>query len=235
VAELSRVNLTPHIDDQTLRGLLLVLDLAGTFVFAISGAMLAVRRKLDFFGVLALSFVAASAGGILRDLLIGAVPPAAISDWRYFASAMIAGLLIFFWYSPISQLHRAILIFDAGGLALFAVAGAEKAFAFGLNPMMAALLGMLTGIGGGISRDLLVARTPTVLQSDLYAVAALVGAGVVVIGHLLQWPVIPTAIAGAAACFGLRLIAIQRGWSLPIAGGRAAPDDEDGEDRRNGR
>ena len=136
----------PPIDERLLRDLLLVLDLAGTFVFALSGAMLAVRRKLDFFGVLALSFVAGSAGGIARDLLIGSVPPAAISDWRYFAAAMAAGLLIFFWYSPISRLHRAILILDAAGLALFAVAGAEKALAFGLNPLTAALLGMLTGI-----------------------------------------------------------------------------------------
>lgn len=167
--------LRPLFDERLLRDLLLVLDLAGTFVFALSGAMLAVRRKLDFFGVLALSFAAGSAGGIIRDLLIGAVPPAAIGDWRYFGVAMAAGLIIFFWYSPISRLHRAILISDAAGLALFAVAGAEKAITFGLNPVMAALLGMLTGIGGGIVRDLLVARTPAVLQSDLYAVAALAG------------------------------------------------------------
>ena len=207
----------PPLDERLLRDLLLVLDLAGTFVFALSGAMLAVRRKLDFFGVLALSFVAGSAGGIARDLLIGSVPPAAISDWRYFAAAMAAGLLIFFWYSPISRLHRGILILDGAGLALFAVAGAEKALAFGLNPLAAALLGMLTGIGGGITRDLLVARTPAVLQSDLYAVAALAGAGVVVVGHLLEWPVVPTATGGAALCFGLRMTAIRRGWNLPVA------------------
>ena len=210
--------LSPHIlDERLLRDLLLVLDLAGTFVFAISGAMLGVRRKLDFFGVLALSFVASSAGGITRDLLIGALPPAAISDWRYFAVAMAAGVAIFFWYSPISRLRKAILVFDAAGLALFAVAGAEKALAFGLNPMMAALLGMVTGIGGGIMRDLLVARTPAVLQRDLYAVAALAGSSLVVIGYLLDWPVVATAIAAAALCFGIRLITVRRGWSLPIA------------------
>ena len=180
--------MTSSIDEQLIRNLLLALDLAGTFVFAISGAMLAVRRRFDLFGVLALSFVAGSAGGIARDLLIGAVPPAAIRDWRYLVSAMAAGLLIFFWYSPISRLQTAILIFDASGLALFAVAGAEKAIAFGLNPLAAALLGMLTGIGGGISRDLLVARTPAVLQSDLYAVTALAGATLVVVGHLLRDP-----------------------------------------------
>ena len=218
--------LKPLFDERLLRDLLLVLDLAGTFVFALSGAMLAVRRKLDFFGVLTLALVAGSAGGITRDLLIGAVPPAAIADWRYFAVAMAAGLIVFFCYSPISRLHRAILIFDAAGLALFAVAGAEKAVAFGLNPVMAALLGMLTGIGGGIVRDLLVARTPAVLQSDLYAVAALAGASLVVGGHLLRWPVVPTAIAAAALCFAIRLVAIRRGWNLPVARPDGSPRED---------
>ena len=121
------VDLNTLVDNQALQRLLLSLDLAGTFVFAISGAMLGVRRKLDIFGVLVLAFVASSAGGIARDLLIGSVPPAAISDWRYFAVAMAAGLMIFIWHSPIERLHTAILIFDAAGLALFAVSGAEKA------------------------------------------------------------------------------------------------------------
>lgn len=219
--------LTPLLDEQTVRELLLALDLAGTFVFAISGAMLGVRRKLDFFGVLALSFAASSAGGIARDLLIGSVPPAAISDWRYVAVAMAAGMTIFFWYSAVSRLQTAILIFDAAGLALFAVAGAQKAIAFGLNPLAAALLGMLTGIGGGITRDLLVARTPAVLQRDLYAVAALAGAAVVVAGHLLDWPVVGTAIVAAIVCFGLRLLAIRRGWSLPVAHPTGRDRDED--------
>lgn len=210
-----------------IRDLLLALDLAGTFVFAISGAMVGVRRRLDFFGVLALAFVASSAGGITRDMLIGAVPPAAISDWRYFAVAMAAGVAIFFWYSPISRLRTAILVFDAAGLALFAVAGAEKAVAFGLNPVAAALLGMLTGIGGGITRDLLVARTPAVLQKDLYAVAALAGAALVVVGHVMDWPVIPTAIAAAALCFGLRLVAVRRGWNLPVAPSAGEKEDAD--------
>src|SRR3954453_14993902 len=124
-------------------GTLLALDLIGTFVFALSGAIVGVRQKLDIFGVLVLSFAASSAGGILRDLLIGSTPPAAISDWRYCTVAIIAGVAIFLWYSPISRLHTPILVFDAAGLALFAVAGTTKALAFQLNPMMAALLGML--------------------------------------------------------------------------------------------
>jgi len=209
--------LIPVLEQKTIHDLLLVLDLAGTFVFAISGAMLGVRRRLDIFGILVLSFVASGAGGITRDLLIGAVTPAAISDWRYLAVALAAGLLTFFSYSPIARVRTAILVFDAAGLALFAVAGTQKALTSGLNPLMAALLGMLTGIGGGIVRDLLVARTPTVLQSDLYALAALAGAVLVIVGHGLNWPIVPTAIAGAGVCFGLRLMAIRYGWNLPVA------------------
>ena len=117
----------------------------------------------------------------------------------------------------IARVRTAILIFDAAGLALFAVAGTQKALTSGLNPLMAALLGMLTGIGGGIVRDLLVARTPVVLRSDLYALAALAGAVLVVVGHGLKWPIVPTAIAGASVCFGLRLMAIRYGWNLPGA------------------
>lgn len=133
------------LDEEALRNLLLTLDLTGTFVFALSGAMLGRKRRLDLFGVLVLSFAASSSGGIIRDLLIGSVPPAAINDWRYFAAAMAAGMLVFYWYSPLSKLRTAILVFDAAGLALFAVSGTQKALAFGLNPLMAALLGMLTG------------------------------------------------------------------------------------------
>ena len=204
------------IDERLLRDLLLVLDLGGTFVFAISGAMLAVRQRLDIFGLLVLSFAASSAGGIARDLLIGAVPPAAISDWRYFATAMIAGLAVAIW-SSVSAHKTAILVFDAAGLAFFAVSGAEKALAFGLNPLMAALLGMVTGIGGGMTRDLLVAQTPSILKGDLYAVAALAAAAAVVIGSLFHWPLVATAVGGGLLCFGLRMLAIRRGWALPNA------------------
>jgi uncharacterized membrane protein YeiH len=211
----------------TVHELLLVLDLAGTFVFAISGAMLGVRHKLDIFGVLVLSFAASSAGGITRDLLINSLPPAAISDWRYCTVSIVAGLMIFFWYSPISRLQKPILVFDAAGLALFAVAGSTKALAFQLNPLMAALLGMLTGIGGGIIRDLLVARTPVVFQRDLYAVAALASAVLVVVGYQLAWPAVPTALGAALVCFALRLVAIWRRWSLPVARFGESPKNEE--------
>jgi len=125
--------------------------------------------------------------------------------------------MTFLWSSPLSRMHTPILVFDSVGLAFFAVAGAEKALAFGLNPLMAALLGMLTGIGGGMARDLLVASTPAVLKGDLYAVAALAAAGLVVVGYLLGWPVVLTAIGAGLLCFGMRLLAIRRGWGLPVA------------------
>jgi uncharacterized membrane protein YeiH len=197
--------------------LLLVLDLLGTFVFALSGASAGVSRRLDLFGVLVLSFVAGNFGGITRDLMIGAVPPAAISDWRYLAVSLLAGVVTFYWVPVVDRLRASVLLFDAAGLALFAVSGTQKALAFGLNPVMAALLGMLTGIGGGMVRDVLVAEIPTVLRADLYAVAALAGAAVVVAGNLLHLPSTAATIAGAALCFGLRLMAIRRGWHLPVA------------------
>jgi uncharacterized membrane protein YeiH len=195
----------------------LVLDLAGTFVFALSGALAGVKRKLDLFGVLVLSFAAANAGGITRDVLIGAVPPAAISDWRYLVVSLVAGLITFYLSPAIVRLWSPVLLFDAAGLALFAVAGTQKSLDYGLNPVMAMSLGMLTGIGGGMMRDVLLAEIPAVLRSELYAVAALAGAGVVVIGHLLQLPAVPIAIAGVALCFGLRVMAIRYGWQLPVA------------------
>lgn len=196
--------------------LLLSLDLVGTFVFAISGATLGVRHRLDLFGVLVLSFCAATAGGITRDVLIGATPPAALESWRYLAVACLAGFVTFFRCQDIERLKNPVQMFDAAGLALFAVTGASKALAFGLSPVMAVLLGMLSGIGGGIVRDVLVAQVPVVLRSDLYAVAAAAGAGAVVIGHLLGLPAAPSMLVGALLCFWLRFMAVRRGWSLPL-------------------
>ena len=200
---------------------LMVLELAGTFVFALSGAVAGIKHRLDLFGVLVVSCATATAGGITRDVLIGAVPPVALRDWRYLGVAVVAGLLVFF-SSPRPErqqrLRNLVLTFDAAGLALFAVSGAQTALGYGLSPVMAALLGMLTGIGGGMLRDLLVSDIPVVLHSDLYAVAALAGAIVVVAGHVVKAPPAASALAGAAVCFGIRLVALWRGWRLPIAG-----------------
>jgi len=194
-----------------------VLDLGGTFVFAISGAMAAVNRRLDIFGILVLSFVAGNVGGITRDVLIGAVPPAALTDELYLSVSVLAGVITFFWYAGVDRLRTPVLLFDAVGLSFFAVAGAEKAIEYGLSPVMSALLGMLTGIGGGMMRDVLLAEIPQVLRSDLYAVAALAAAALVVLGHVFGISYGISALAGGVLCFGLRYMAIRHGWHLPVA------------------
>lgn len=193
------------------------LDLAGTFVFALSGAAAGIKHRLDIFGILVLSFVAANFGGITRDVLIGAVPPVAIADWRCVAVSVAAGLIAFFWYPFIQRLRSPVLVLDAIGLALFATVGTSKALSFHLGPVAAPLLGMLSGIGGGLVRDTLVAEVPAVFRAEIYALAALAGAVVVVGGHLLHLPPGPVAICGATICFALRMISIRRGWRLPIA------------------
>jgi len=195
----------------------LILDLAGTFVFALSGATAGVKRRLDLFGVLVLSFAASVSGGIFRDLLIGYTPPAALRDWRYLGISLAAGVVTFISHPRLSRLQAPILVFDAAGLALFAVSGTQKALTLGLSPVIAALLGLLTGIGGGIVRDVLLAEVPLVLRKEVYAVAALAGTLVVVAGHLLHFPVLGAEIGGAALCFGIRVLAIRRGWQLPRA------------------
>jgi uncharacterized membrane protein YeiH len=206
-----------------MKTLLLVMDLGGTFVFGLSGALAAVERRLDFFGVLVLSFAAATFGGITRDVLIGAVPPASISDWRYLAVSLIAGVVTFYCHPFVRRWRSPVLVFDGAGLAFFAVSGTQKAIAFGLGPVMAALLGMLTGIGGGMARDVLLAHVPIVLRAELYAVAALAGAAVIVIADILQIPPTVAMVVGIVLCFGLRLMAIRRGWRLPTAPARANP------------
>ena len=197
--------------------LLLAFDLGGTFVFALSGGAVAVRHRLDLFGVLVMSFAAGNSGGLARDLLIGAAPPAAIADWLYVAVSILAGLVTFRWYGAINRLRSPVLVFDAAGLALFAVSGASKALAYDAGPVAATLLGMLTGIGGGMVRDLLVRQIPAVLRTELYAVAALLGALVVVVGRMLDFPSWVAGVIGALLCFGLRFMAMRRGWHLPKA------------------
>lgn len=202
-----------------------LLDFLGTFAFAISGALVAVRHRLDLFGVLVLAFAAATTGGIVRDLLLGATPPAALVDWRYAAFSAGAGVVTFYRAALVERLWHPVQCFDALGLGLFAVLGAGKALAYGLGPVAAVMLGVLSGVGGGIARDVLVAQVPAVLQRELYAIAALVGTLVVVAGHALAWPVAPTAASGALLCICLRLLAIHRGWQLPVAEGGQPPAD----------
>ena len=194
-----------------------VLDWVGTLAFALSGGLLGVKKRFDLFGVLFLSFVVSVVGGLIRDVLIGAVPPVAITDVHYFAIAMIAGLITFYWYPRVAWLQRQILLLDAVGLGLFAVIGAQKAIDHGINLVMAAILGMLTGIGGGMTRDVLAGDIPFVLRGDLYALAALAGAAIVSIGTVLGVPPTYPMLLGAAVCIFLRLMAIYRSWRAPVA------------------
>ena len=195
---------------------LLILDLGGTFVFGLSGAVAGVKHRLDIFGVIVLSFVAANTGGIIRDLLIGAIPPATISDWRYIVAGLLPGLITFYAYRPIKRLNNPVLVFDAAGLGLFAVTGSLKALEYSINPLAAVFLGVLTGVGGGVTRDILVGEIPAVLRTDIYAVAALVGSTVVVIGYMLGFAQI-AAVLGAIMCFVIRILAIRRHWKLPTS------------------
>src|SRR5689334_4849403 len=184
--------------------LILVLNLAGTFVFGLSGGLAAVRAKLDPFGVLVLAAVVGLAGGITRDLLIG-VPPATLRDWRYLAVVFGAGLVTWLLFPLLGRLERPIAIFDAAGLALFCVTGAATALQHRLGVPDAIILGAITGIGGGMLRDVLIGEIPGVLRGGLYAIPALVGASVVVIAWHLGARGIVFPIVAALTCFAIRV------------------------------
>jgi uncharacterized membrane protein YeiH len=203
----------PHGFDPTL---ILALNLAGTFIFGISGGLAAVRARLDLFGIVVLASVVGLAGGITRDLLIGA-PPATFRDWRYLAATGAAGLACFFGRPALERISRSVLVFDAVGLGLFCVTGATKALDFGVGTVPAILLGAITGIGGGILRDVLLREVPTVLRHELYAVPALLGAGVLVAAQASgsDAPVFP--VLGAAVCVAVRLLGLKYGVNVPIA------------------
>jgi uncharacterized membrane protein YeiH len=201
---------------------LVVLDLVGIFVFAISGSLVAVRKGLDVFGVLVLAGTTGLGGGFLRDVLIGATPPDALEDWRYLMVPVAAGLLAFWCHPTLGRIERAVNVLDAFGLGLFCVTGALKAMDYDLGPAPAALMGMVTGIGGGMLRDLLAGRVPTVFRGELYATPALAGAIVVVAGTRLDVPVGLVALAGGGLCTVWRLVALWRHWQAPVPTGPAS-------------
>ena len=196
--------------------LILVLNLVGTFVFGISGGLAAVHARLDLFGVVVLAAVVGLAGGITRDLLIG-VPPATFRDWRYLAAVGAAGLVCYFAGTALERIRRSVLIFDAIGLGLFCVAGATKALDFGLGPAQAILLGAITGIGGGMLRDVLLLEIPVVLRQELYAIPALLGAGILVLAQESgsSSPVFP--VLGVIVCVGVRLAGLKYRVNVPVA------------------
>jgi len=200
--------------------LLFACDLSGTFVFAIEGAMAGVIANLDIFGVLVLSFATALAGGLIRDVLIGASPPQSIRDWRYSATAFLGGAVVIFLYQFIQRIPlTVVLAFDAAGLSLFAIAGTTKALTFEINPFIAALMGTITGVGGGTIRDLLLARIPGVLRADIYATAALAGSAVMIVCRRLGLSPAVSGVLGALVCFTLRMVSVWRHWNLPKVSG----------------
>lgn len=194
------------------------LDLVGIFVFALSGALVGIRNRLDILGVLVLAGVTGLGGGMIRDVLIDASPPASLADWRYLIVPAFAGLVAFRFHPRLGRIERFINYLDALGLGLFCVTGTAKAMLYGLGPVPAALMGMVTGIGGGVLRDMLAGRTPTVLRQEVYALPALAGAAVVAVTWELgayRWWV---GLSAALLCIVLRVLAIRFRWDAPRAG-----------------
>lgn len=196
--------------------LLLVLDLIGTFAFGLNGALTAVRAaQLDIIGVVTLGMITALGGGIIRDLLIGDVPPAALRDWRYLALAVGGGLVAFALSHRLNRLEMPINVLDAVGLSVFAVIGASKAMAFGLGAGPAIILGAVTGVGGGTIRDTLVRQVPSVLHSNLYAIPALIAAALTVVAIRVEIYGLSAALGAAAICFVIRMLGVVLGLNAP--------------------
>lgn len=206
--------------------LLLVLSLAGTFVFGLSGGLAGVQARLDAFGVVVLAVTVGLAGGITRDLLIG-IPPQTFRDWRYLAAAGAAGLVTFLAAPRLERLERPVLILDAAGLALFCVTGASAALDHHVGAVSAVVLGAITGVGGGMLRDILLREVPTVLRTGLYAIPALVGAAIVVVASESGSHGLAIPIVAAAVCFLIRLAGIHFDLNVPRAlGSRMVDGDE---------
>ncbi|MEU8813870.1 trimeric intracellular cation channel family protein [Actinoplanes sp. NPDC048796] len=192
-------------------------DLIGVAVFAASGASAGVIKRLDLFGVAFVGFIAALGGGIVRDLVIGAVPPLAFADWRYAVTAVVTSLAVFWFHPQLSKLRRPVLVLDAAGLGLFTVTGTLKALDAGVPAVGSCLIGMLTAIGGGLARDMLMGEVPVVLRRDIYAVVALAGAIIVTILRGLSLDSVWALAATALFITGVRLVALYRRWSAPVA------------------
>lgn len=195
-----------------------LVDLLGTFAFALSGASASIEARLDAFGVVVVAYVTACGGGILRDLCLGAVPPAAIALWRYAAVALLAAALAAWPHSVLRRFKQPVLVFDAIGLGFFAVTGAQKALLLSGNVEVAIVLGVATAVGGGLLRDVVLNRVPVVLQREIYASAALLGAAIEVLGQRRGWPPALALALGAGACAALRFLALWRHWRLPVPG-----------------
>ncbi len=195
--------------------LLFAVDLVGTLLFGIEGATAAIAGHLDVLGLMVLAFSTALAGGIIRDVLIGAVPPNSLRDWRYSAVAFTGAAVVFFLHRFVQGIPGTLIVVLDAGLALFAIAGTEKALIYKMHPFIAILLGTITGVGGGTVRDMLLARIPNVLHADVYATAAMAGSAGMIAGRKLGLPSVVAATVGGILCFGLRLVSVWRHWNLP--------------------
>lgn len=193
------------------------LNLLGTFAFGLTGAMVAIRRGLDLFGILVLAAATGVAGGLARDVLLGLTPPDVLRQIWPLAVAFASGLVAFFFGPLIERLNRPVMLLDAVGLGIFAVAGCQKALVHGLNAPGAVLLGVITAVGGGVLRDMMVAEVPRVLKEDVYAFAALAGAAVYAGGLRLGVPDAAIAIGAVLLSFALRVASVRFGWKLPRA------------------
>lgn len=191
------------------------LDLMGTFVFALSGAVAARQKGLDIFGIFSIAFTVACGGGIIRDLCIGAIPPAGLTNWPYLAAVLVATFMAIGFYRLVNTLNRPVLMFDAVGLSVFAVSGASKAIAFGHNYEVSILLGTITAVGGGVIRDILLGRIPVILMKEIYASAAMIGAIIVVIGNYLRLSNETISAVAIVVCFTLRFLSLRFHWNLP--------------------
>ena len=202
------------------------LDIIGVFVFALSGGLVALRARLDLFGVLVLAWVTGLGGGIIRDLLLGATPPVGISDWRLVLAGLLAGILVFAFYGRlravarrrprrVGLVSRLVKVLDAGGLALFAVSGSLKAIQLGSPWLAAVIVGGVTAIGGGMIRDVLARQVPEVLQRELYAVPAFAGAALVVALDHLGWLNPLTTWLCVGLIFTTRMVAVALDLNVP--------------------
>ena len=206
---------------------LLALDLTGTFAFALNGALTALRMaRLDIVGVVTLGMITALGGGIIRDVLIGSLPPATFSDWRYLVVAAGGGLVAFLFGRSLERLQTPITVLDAAGLSLFAVTGASKALGFGLGPAQAVILGAITAVGGGTLRDVLIRQIPSVLRTDLYAIPALIAATVTVAAIRLGVYGLPAALGAAVLCFVIRMLGVRYGLNAPAPREAREPEDD---------
>lgn len=195
----------------------LILDLLGVFFFAVSGSLLAARKGFDLVGSLLLASLAGLGGGVARDVIID-TPPAAFSNPAYLIPPLLATVLVYFTVAGVERIKRVVVIFDAGGLALFCVTGTVKALDFGLNPVAAVLLGVTTGVGGGLLRDVVANEVPQLFDPrDIYALPAMLGAAVVALLVGAGWFNLYTGTAAASVVFVLRLLSWKYGWRAPLA------------------